>query len=408
MKNIYGMVLLVVVLAACTQQPLSEEELSAQTFSWKKLGGALDFTAEKTPYAAQLLLDKSEKPVVASIEDDKKGGRKLVLQRWTGNGWQDFVTTLVVPTNDYPYLDFQLDTQNRPVVVVSAGSKAQGNPNLEDGAVYRFESGSWKRLGEPFDLGDLAVAPNGNIYALFSNGIRDGVNDKSFIKRWTGSSWQTEYTFQKITIKDYAGNPLSAPIAHGATSLRFTKTNKPVVTWELTSEEWSFAATPLTQVELWNGSSWTKTSEFWGELILDRNDNLLTASVDAQFSSSPRCGLGVSQGTTNLPVLADATKSSAYKLATDSSNRPVIAHTVRCTNDIDAEDSKQDITVRRWSGSSWKTLGSVVDRLANRGASVIGLAVDSKNTTYVLFEQCFTYSGTSCTNKHLYLSKYAR
>jgi hypothetical protein len=398
--------LLLLVLAACTQQPVTEAELSTQTFSWKKLGGALDFTAEKTPYAAQLLLDKTEKPVVASIEDDAKGGRKLVLQRWTGSAWQDFVPTLVVPENDNPLLEFQLDAKNRPIVLVSSGSSVQGNPNIEDGAVYRFESGSWKRLGEPFDISDLVVAPNGNVYALFSNGIRDGVNDKSFIKRWTGRGWQTEYTFQKITTTDYVGNPLAAPIAHGATSLRFTKTNKPVVTWELTGDEWQFAATPLTQVEIWNGSIWTDAGEFWGELILDKKDNLLTASVEAQFSSSPRCGLGVSQGTTGLPELADATKSSSYKLSVDTKNRPVVGYTVRCTNDTDAEDSKQDLVVKRWSGSSWQMLGGVVDRIANRGASALGVAVDSSGTIYVLLEQCFTYSGTTCTNKHLYLSKY--
>ncbi len=400
--------LLLLVLAACTQQPVTEAELSVQALSWQKLGGALDFTAEKTPYAAQLLLDKTEQPVVASIEDDKKGGRKLVLQRWTGSAWQDFVPTLVVPMNDNPLLEFQLDTKNRPVVLVSVGSSVQGNPNIEDGAVHRFEKGSWKRLGEPFDISDLAIAPNGNIYALFSNGVNDSVNDKSFIKRWTGRGWHTDYTFQKITTTDYAGNLLSAPIAHGATSLRFTKTNKPVVTWELTTDEWGFSATPLTQVEIWNSSAWTDAGEFWGELILDKKDTLLTASVDAQFSSSPRCGLGVSQGATDLPELADATKSSSYKLAVDTKNRPVVAHTVRCAEDVDAEDAKQDLVVRHWSGNSWQTLVGVVDRIANRGASVLGIVVDSKNTTYVLFEQCFTYSGTSCTNTNLYLSKYVR
>lgn len=407
MKQLCLGLLLMALLAACSQQPVTEN-LEVQWNTWQKLGGALDFTAEKTPYAAQLLLDRTDKPIVASIEDDKKGGRKLVLQRWTGSVWQDFAPTLIVPMNGTTYLDVQLDTKNRPVVLVSVGGAARDDPNLEDGAVYRYEYGSWKRLGEPFDLGDLAIAPNGNIYALFSNGIYDGVNDKSFIRRWNGSAWQTEYTFQKITTKNYYfGTPLPAPIAHGARSLRFTKTNKPVVTWWLTSDEWLPAAvTPPTQVEIWNGTTWTHAGEFLGELILDKNDKLLTAWVGAQFSSSPRCGLDVFPDMTVLPKLADATKSSTYKLAVDAYNRPIVAHTVRCLNDVDAEDSQQDLVVRRWSGSSWQTLGGVADRLANRGASSQGIVVDSNNTIYVLFTQCFTYSGTTCTNFNLYLSKY--
>jgi hypothetical protein len=408
----WGFITLVIFLASCSQQATTPE-LEAQTNSWQKLGGALDFTVEKTPYTTDILLDRTEKPVVASTEDDKKGGRKLVLQRWTGSMWQDFAPPLTVPMNGYPFLDFQIDLQNRPVVLVSAGSKARGNPAFEDSVVYRYENNSWKRLGEPFDFNvygrnALVVANNGNIYALFN----DYTNDKSFIRRWNGATWQTEYTFQKITTTDYGGKPLfGGPIAHGASSLRFTKTNKPVVTWVLTTDEWGFASTAPAQIEIWNSSSWQEGGETLGKSILDKNDQFLNADIPAQSSSSVMCGMNLWQGSTLLPKIKDVTTSSDVALAVDSSNRPIVAHTIRCTPDtqgfaVDAEVAKQDLVVRRWTGSSWQTLGGVVDRIAGRGANSKAIFVDSKDMVYVLFEQCAITSTTFCTNYNLYLSKY--
>jgi hypothetical protein len=418
MKKCLAGLWVVLLLAACSQQASPalrddpEAELAAQAGSWQRLGGTLDFTADKTPLAAQMLLDRTEKPVVATIEEDAKGGRKVVLQKWTGSAWQDFTTTLALAAGASPLLDVQIDLNNRPVVFISTGSKTKGNPNVEDGAAYRYENGSWRRLGGLFDyinsfgqtFADLAIANDGNLYLLMSNTVRDNVRDKSWIRRWNGSSWQIEYTFQKITSVG------SLSIAHAATSLRFTKDNKPVVTWNLTSDEWTFASTPPTQVEVWTGSAWNRIGEFQGALILDKGDKLLSAAIPFQFSSASTCGLNVSQNGSFLTKLNDAVNS--YSLAVDPSNRPVVAYDISCALDADGswrkpiEDNKRDLVVKRWSGTTWQTLGGVVDRLANKGAQSVALAVDSKNTVYTLFTQCVTTSGGSCTNQNLYLSQY--
>ncbi len=409
--KLVSVIVAIAILAACSQQAtptnieIPEGDISSQASSWQKLGGVIDATIDKSPMEVVMLLDRTEKPVVASLEDDNKGNYKMYFQTWTGTTWQSFAPSLVVSRSGYPSFDFQVDLNNRPVVFAKPASASQYG-------VYRYENGAWKRLGNPSDSGgNLTIANNGNIYTLVS----DYTKNKSFIRRWNGSSWQTDYTFQKITTTDYLGNPLSGgPIAHAASSLKFTKTNKPVVTWGLTSDEWGFASSPPTQVEVWNGSVWQDGGEFQQTGILDKNDNIVSASIPYQYSSALGCtGMDVSQNNKNLKEIPDVSVNSGFSLAVDTSNHPVVAHTIRCVRGADSSKDKEDVqakrdlVVRRWSGSSWQTVGGVVDRIANQGAESEAMAIDSKNTIYVLFRQCATFNAQgNCTNNNLYLSKY--
>lgn len=393
------------VLAACSggtvpnNPDTPEGDIAAQA-GWQSLGGVIDATTSKSPLAVEMLLDRKEKPVVATLEDDTKGNYRVYFQKWTGTAWQVFAPSIISASSSS--FDFQIDLKNRPVVAVTKNTRN----GLED-FVYRYENSSWKQLGDPTNTPnvspfiDLVIAPNGNIFALTS----DDAANKSFIRRWNGATWQTDYTFQKTTT--YQGETFT----HKATSLTFTKTSRAVVTWQLSSEEWPYAATPEFYMEVWNDSAWVSLNAggSWGEVILDKNDKVLEAFVGAQESSSISCGMSVWHDRVLLSGLKDATKSSSYALAVDSGNRPIVAHTVRCVSDEngwnDVPESQQDLVVRRWSGSKWQTLGGVVDRLTHRGASSVAFALDSKNVTYVLFTQCAS-SGSPCTNQNLYLSKY--
>jgi hypothetical protein len=277
---------------------------------------------------------------------------------------------------------------------------------LED-VVYRYENNTWKQLGDPSDSAnlspdvDLVIAPNGNIFTL----VQDMTTAKSYIRRWNGTTWLTLYTFQKVTT--YVGETYK----HSANSLMFTKTSRPVVTWQLSSDEWPYAANALSYTEVWNDAAWVKFElggGYWGKIMLDKNDTILEAYIDAQQSSSISCGMSVSQGSTYISDLGDVTKSSSYNIAVDSGNRPVVAHTIRCADNVDVEKAKQDLVVRRWSGSSWQTLGGVVGRrIAGQVANSEAMAIDSKNTIYVLFKQCVAFDSQGyCANNNLYLSKY--
>jgi hypothetical protein len=397
----------ILVLAACSQQALEtpENELSPQAPSWQKLGGVIDATLDKSPLAVTMLLDRTEKPVVASLEDDNKGNYKVYFQKWTGTTWQSFAPSMVVAKNSYPSFDFQIDLNNRPVVAVEKNTSS----GLED-VVYRYENNTWKQLGDPSNAAnlspdvDLVIAPNGNIFALVS----DTTADKSFIRRWNGVSWQTLYTYQKVTTVS------GQTIPHKAESLMFTKTSRPVVTWRLTIDEWPYSAEPEFYAEVWNDSAWVKFHDdgLWGETLIDKNDRIVEAYVAANHSSSVSCGIEVFQANTTLPKIENAVKYYSFDVALDVGNRPVVAHTVGCAPageygwPTNAPEDKQDLVVKHWSGSSWQSLGGVLDRVTNRGAWSQALAVDSKNAVYVLFTQCATYSGTACTNYNLYLSKY--
>lgn len=399
----------VAVLAACSQQLIPTEtpegELGARAAMWQKLGGAVEATLDKSPMGVVLLLDRTEKPVVASLEDDNKGNYKVYFQKWTGTAWQSFAPSMVVAKTSYPSFDFQIDLNNRPVVAVEKNTSS----GLQD-VVYRFENNTWKQLGDPSDSAnlssniDLVIAPNGNIFTL----VQDKTTPKSYIRRWNGTTWLTLYTFQKITT--YQGETFK----HSARSLMFTKTSRPVVSGQFSVEEWSHPADPMFYTEVWNDTAWVQfqPNGLWGEFMVDKNDKMLEAYVAANHSSSVSCGINVTQGGTSFPKIEDAVKYYNFNMAVDASNRPVVAHSVGCAPNpsnydwpTNAEENKQDLVVRRWSGSSWQSLG-VLDRVANRGAWSQALAVDSKNAVYVLFTQCVSYGGTACTNYNLYLSKY--
>jgi hypothetical protein len=404
-----SVVLTIAVLAACSQQATlnsPETDISAQAPTWQKLGGVIDATLDKSPFDVVMVLDRTEKPVVASLEDDNKGNYKVYFQKWTGTTWQSFAPSMVVAKTSYPSFDFQIDLNNRPVVAVEKNTSS----GLQD-VVYRFENNTWKQFGDPSDSAnlspnvDLAIAPNGNIFTL----VQDKTTPKSYMRRWNGTTWLTLYTFQKTTT--YAGETFK----HEAKSLMFTKTSRPVVTWQLTGEEWPYAAEPEFNTEVWNDTAWVQfqPNGLWGEFMVDKNDRMLEAYVAANHSSSVSCGIDVTQGGTSFPKIENAVKYYKFNVAVDSGNSPVIAHTVGCAPDpsnydwpTNLEENKQDLVVRRWSGSSWQTLGLILDRVANRGAWSQALAVDSKNAIYVLFTHCVSYSSTTCTNYNLYLSKY--
>jgi hypothetical protein len=403
-KTVLGL-LVALLLAACSQQATPtktpEGDMSAQA-SWQGLGGAIDATVARTPLNVTMLLDRTEKPVVASLEDDNKGNTKVYLQKWTGTAWQSFAPSMIVARSSTSF-DFQIDLNNRPVVAVTKTTSS----GLED-VVYRYENNTWKQLGDPSNapnlspLVDLVIAPNGNIFTL----VQDTTLNKSYIRRWTGATWQTLYTFQKVTTYN------SETFSHGARSLLFTKTSRPVVTWQLSGEEWPYAATPDSYVEVWNDSSWTTMGGIWGgRMILDKKDKILHSVIARQESSAMNCGMSVSQGENSLTRLDDT--DGTYDIAVDPNNRPIVAYDINCTPnshggwDPTLEDSQIDLVVKRWSVSSWQTLGGVVDRVANRGAYSVALAVDSKNTIYSLFTQCATANENgNCANYNLYLSKY--
>jgi hypothetical protein len=375
MKRIGVLLLLVVLLAACSQQANlgDNTELLAQAGSWQKMGGALDFTVAKKAINPQLLFDRSGNLVTAWIEDNN--GWKLYLERWTSTGWQTFGVGFPISQSAIvPLFKVAFDKTNQPVVVT------YGEIGL---VVYRRESaGVWKPLGEHFfGASDIVSDKNGDIYRVAS----DQGTQEQLIQPWNGSSWQTVYKFQRVI----DGQNI------GVIALLFNSKGKPVVKWRS-----PFDANLRSNVFLsaWNGSSWDDLPLGFTDFItLDKKDQAIGYDFNAQDRS-----IFAVQGDQILGTLA--TNSLPY-LTVDNLNRPLVTAN-------SGTRTSGNVVVKRWTGNSWVQLGGILDRVTSRDASVAPfnspLITDSKNTLYAAWMECagVVDPNDGCTNWNVYVSKY--
>jgi hypothetical protein len=394
MKQISVLLLLVVLLAACSQRSIPEDvELNAQGGSWQKLGGALDFTVENDATEPTLLLDRSGNLIAAWSEN--KDGWRVYLERWTGTTWQSFGAGS--PASTYEYFSIVFDNTNNPVV---------SSYTTNGVAVYRREpvSQTWKKLGATFD-GSVRIAAdtNGAVYSVrhanlkFEQGLPRGRN---LIRRWNGSSWQTVYTFQKTV--EAKGSVVDIPLD----GLTFKSDGKPAVFW--TYPDSSFTQT----ISFWNGTSWDDVFSLSlglnsGALGLDKKDQRLGfrtfSNGDGTSAVFPfQADNGLTPDVNNpLPTTTFPT------LTVDNLNRPIITLGVKGSGTANG-----DLIIKRWNGSSWVNLGGVVDRIPSRDVgSSFGLnsrvLVDGKGTIYAIWKECVgTIIATGCTNNNIYVSKF--
>ncbi len=390
MKQISVLLLLVVLLAACSQQANPNAELAAQAGSWQKLGGALDYTVAKSAVAPQLLQDRSGNLVAAWAENNN--GWRVYLERWTGSGWQSFGAG--TPVGSSPSFAISFDSSNSPVVAIYSSASTTSKV-----AVYRQDASSkvWRQLGTSFTGPTvLAADASGAIYSVLYDNL-DPINPprgKNLIRRWNGSSWQTAYTFQKTI--------LASPYPDGdaaITSLKFQASGKPAIVW--------FAAVKEQRNSLsrWNGSSWiddliAKNKDF---ITLDKKDQDL--SRDNRFN--PATGNNITRVVQSSKEIWSNDGIFVEGLTVNAANRPVFS-----VNDI----YKGDITVRLYDSLSAASLGGVLDRVATRYANGGTVFVDSKGTIYAAWQECVGtllaepatvyFNLDRCTDWNVYVSKY--
>ncbi len=382
MKQIGVALLLVVLLAACSQQRSPEnEELSVQVTSWQKLGGALDFTAAKDAISPKLFLDRNGSLVAAWKEYNN--GPKVYMERWTSTGWQTLGKVFPLKY-DYPDYSLVFDSSNSPVISTVVNS-------LGGVAVYRFDavSQTWQQLGATFTgssfLGssNIAADKNGVIYSVHYDHLKVGLPDdpielgkgKNIIRRWNGSSWQTVRTYQAVVV-DFP-RKFDVPI----NKLSF-KSDGTTLVIDVNTDLFT------TVLKAWNGTVWVDLcTTFRGapaSTILDRKDQCFGYDGD----------LDIYQGNQVLSNRVVSLFSATFGQA----NRPIAVSL-----------SFNDVIVKRWSGSAWVQLGGIVDRVASREANFIDLIVDSSNTLYAAWAECVDYDviNTRCNNRNIYVSKYA-
>jgi hypothetical protein len=356
MKRISIVLLLVVLLAACSQQAVSNVGLETQANTWQKMGGALDFTVAKDAVSPKLLLDRNGNLVVAWKEYNN--GPKVYMERWTNTGWQGLAKVFPLKV-DYPDYSIVFDSSNSPVI----GSAM--NDLTREVAVYRFDnvSKTWKQLGANFTgSSKIAADKNGFVYSV----------QGSTIRRWSGSSWQTVRTYQATD-----GSSISL-----FNTLSFKSDGiTPVLNVSLDMYTAALA--------VWNGSKWERICHTYrgalASTVLDRKDQCFgyDGSLDLYQGSQPLDKFGVQVASTTF----------------SRSNRPIATI-----------DYGEDIIVKRWSGSAWVQLGGIVDRVATRNVNIYSasLLVDGNNTLYAAWSECVDYDAvaTRCNNFNIYVSKY--
>ncbi len=358
MKRISVVLLLVVLLAACSQQtnPTENANLNAQASSWQKLGGALDFTVAKHAGSPKLLFDRNGNLVVAWKENNN--GPKVYMERWTNTGWQGLGKVFPLKV-DYPDYSIVFDSSNSPVI----GSAM--NDLTREVAVYRFDnvSKTWKQLGTNFTgSSKIAADKNGFVYSV----------QGSTIRRWSGSSWQIVRTYQATD-----GSTISF-----FNSLSFKSDGiTPVLNVSIDMYTAALAA--------WNGSKWERICYTYrgaiASTVLDRKDQCFGYDSTLEpYQGNQTLSRGV--------WLASATFGQG--------NRPIAV-----------VDYGEDIIVKRWSGSAWVQLGGIVDRVVTQNANFYStsLIVDSSNTLYAAWSECVDYDAAAsrCNNFNVYVSKYA-
>jgi hypothetical protein len=387
MRKIAVGLLVILLLAACSQQviPTTDAEVSAQANTWEKLGGALDFTAAKSAIEPKLVLDKSGNLVVTWLEDGK-----IYLERWTGTAWQGITPGLpsasgAAPRRIFAGFNLVFDTTNSPVISTKTTNGV---------AVYRRnpQNNMWQQLGATFNgpAGALSTDKNGAVYSvLFANG-------KNVIRRWTGTTWQSVYTFQKTVF--LPGPDVNVPIAVYA--LGFKSDGKPFVKFQYPGQPGEGES-----LSVWNGTSWDDRGSALVSADLDKQGQDLLLSVDLSQLFATNASLKPRQGNTDLsatnPPLVSNFPLLLATLTVDNLNRPIIT-----TGKTGIGSNNNDLVIKRRTGGVWVTLGGVLDRVTTRNVTYPSVLVDGKGTAYAVWQECVAVANQTCTNYNIYVSKY--
>jgi hypothetical protein len=399
------------LLAACnmqSQSPTSEAEtpIEAQANAWQLLGTSLDFSKPALASYSSSTIDKDGNPVIAWQEFDNLQ-HLIYVKRWTGSEWSFLGSPLNIDANKFAYQpSLAIDASGVPSVAweedaattrnvyvkrwngsswvslgaalnstggdgaqnASLGVDGSGNPVVaweentlklpnyqSDVYVKRWNGTAWVQLGGALDVSanrnavypSLAVAGNGNPVVAWVE--YEGFASNLYVKRWTGSAWQS------------LGGALNLSSGGAAfPSLALDASGKPVVAWEENSNLY---------VKRWSGTSWVQV----GSTPLDINPT--------QDAITP-------------------------SLALDNSGQPVIAWQEFNSNTF------YNLYVRRWNGTAWVNVGvnPLETKLSNYAFNA-SLALDASGNPVVSWEECdatqIHSSGTSClTGADVYAKRF--
>jgi hypothetical protein len=156
--------------------------------TWTRMGGSLNNDPERYAGSPSLVLDSSDRPVVAFIE--AASGFNIFVKRWTGSAWTRLGESLNGNTGLSNGPKLALDSKGNPTV---AWLENAGSIKV---FVKRWDGKVWQPLGgflnvDPKSYAEsvsLALDPKGNAVVAWNEEVTR-TQRRLYVKRWDGKAW---------------------------------------------------------------------------------------------------------------------------------------------------------------------------------------------------------------------------
>jgi hypothetical protein len=354
--KLLSVLILVLVLGACTTPRPNQTILEPEANYWQQLGSSVAAGGN-----ASFAQTNSGISVIAYSAYDGTS-YNIYAKRWDGSNWVQLGTTLDLITGQHannPSL--ALDSSGNPTISWYEWGGASFLYNIY---VKRWNGSSWVQLGTALDVNtnssayypSLALDNSGNPVVSWVES--DGPSDNIYVKRWNGSNWVQLGGFLDANIDQNAYNPRLALDGAG----------NPVVSWhEDDGSNYNI------YVKRWDGSSWVPLG---GEIDMFNGFNAVESSLALDSSGNPVVAWREWNGTSdNIYVkrwVSDVgwvslgsslnwiTNLTAYSpsLALDSLGNPSVSWQ-ECANPNPCNASSNwNIYVKQWNGSTWNLVGN--------------------------------------------------
>lgn len=351
---------------------LFSAELDAQ---WSYVGPP-DFSVSQADYNS-IAIDGSGTPYVAYWDDASSG--QFLVQKYNGSAWVNVGSPQWATQFNQAYQEH--------IKISSAGVPYVFSADYNYGGVKKFANGNWTFVGDSQftllrpDYLDMAIAPNGNIFTVYSDYY---FNYQPTVRRFSGTNWDTlasrfvttDQAYYNSIAVDASNNPYiafsDAGVSDKATVMKFDGT------------AWSTIGTRGFSA---GGANYTN-------IAINNSGTLYVGYVDV---STGKANVKKFDGTSWIAAgNADfSVPASTLYMALDPSGTPYVAF-----NQV--SDGK--VTVMKLSGSTWTLVGSAG---FTPFVQTLALAVSPTGVPYVTFSNGTTgqasvmkFGGTSGIADH--------
>ncbi len=350
---------------------------------WVAVGGAINAGSgrELHPFGFALAVDGSGKPVVASSEYDLTYDG-VYVRRWTGSAWQAVGGAVNAVRGNYASF---------PVLALDGSGKAVVAFNEYDGHhthvyVQRWTGSDWEAVGGALNNDSrhnslhpaLALAVDGKPVVAFYE--YDGSHSNVYVQRWTGSTWQPVGGALNAVSGQNARWPVLALDSNGRPIVGFIEVDgqyQNVYVRQWTGSDWQAVGGPVNAV-LGHGV------DLHAVLALDGNGKPVVAFYESDGSHSnvyvQRWTGSTWQSVGGALNAVSGQDAGQPVLATDDSGRLVVAFP-------ESDGSHYNVYVRRWTGSTWQSVGAALNAVPGQHASSAVLALDGSGNPVVAFHE---------------------